>query len=293
MTRNPAIKKNPVPAVIFLVITGVIIFFPLLVTVSGSFMSEQVVLLNYSSKVSTFDLADGITEKFKKIILIPSPVTLEQYKNVLIDQPSFLFLIFNSIKITLPVTLGALVFGILTSYGFTIWKYKHKEKFFLMFIIVMLMPLQAVLVPNYIVASIFGIQKSYLAIILPGIFSPFGVFIARQGMKSIPDAYFESAKIDGAGNLHILFYIVIPQLKSIIAAICMLTFIEYWNVVEQAVIFIDNFRHEPLSVYLSRLADGRTALIFAASCVYMFLPIWFLLSCQKDLEKGIELSGVK
>ena len=74
---------------------------------------------------------------------------------------------------------------------------------------------------------------------------------------------------------------------------CMLMFIEYWNVVEQAVIFIDDFRKEPLSVYLSRLAEGRTGLIFAASCIYMFLPLWFLFSGQKDLEKGIELSGVK
>jgi len=291
--RNPAIKKNPIVIVIFLVILGTVVLFPLIVTVAGSFMTERAILVNYSSSVSVFDLAEGITERFKNILLIPNPVTLEQYAGVLIDQPSFLVLIFNSLKITLPVTAGALLFGILTAYGFTMWQWKHKEQLFLVFIVVMLMPLQAVLVPNYIIAAIFGIQRNYLAIILPGIFSPFGVFLARQSMKVVPNAYFESAKIDGAGNLQILFYILIPQLKSTIAALCMLTFIEYWNVVEQAVIFIDDYRLEPLSVYLSRLSDGRTALIFAASCIYMFLPIWFLLSGQRDLEKGIELSGVK
>jgi len=291
--RNPSIRKNPAGAAVFLIILGIVILFPLAVTIAGSFMTEQAILVNYSSSISTFDLASGITERFKKIILIPNPVSLVQYAGVLIDQPSFLVLILNSLKITLPVTLGALVFGVLTAYGFTLWQWKHKERLFLVFIVVMLMPLQAVLVPNYIIAAIFGIQKNYLAIILPGIFSPFGVFLARQNMKVIPEAYFEAAKIDGAGNWYILIHILIPQLKSTIAALCMLTFIEYWNVVEQAVIFIDDFRLEPLSIYLSRLADGRTALIFAASCVYMFLPIWFLLSGQKDLEKGIELSGVK
>ena len=293
MKLNPAVKKNPAAITIFLIALGSVVLFPLIVTISGSFMTEQAILVNYSSKVTSFDLAAGVTEKFKRILLIPNPVTLKQYAGVLIDQPSFLVLIFNSLKITLPVTFGALVFGMFTAYGFTIWQWKYKEHLFLVFIVVMLMPLQAVLVPNYIIAAIFGIQKNYLAIILPGIFSPFGIFLARQSMKVIPDAYFESAKIDGAGNLHILFYILIPQLKSTIAAICMLTFIEYWNVVEQAVIFISDYRLEPLSVYLSRLADGRNGLIFAASCVYMFLPIWFLLSGQKDLEKGIELSGVK
>jgi multiple sugar transport system permease protein len=256
-------------------------------------MTEQTILINYSSRVTVFDLTAGITEKFISMVVIPNPLSLEQYAGVLINQPSFLVLLFNSLKITLPVTIGALAVGILTAYGFTVWKWKYKERVFLVYIVVMLMPLQAVLVPNYIVAALFGIQKSYLAIILPGIFSPFGVFLARQSMKAIPEAYFEAAKIDGAGNWYILFGVLIPQLKSTIAALCMLTFIEYWNVVEQAVIFIDDYRLEPLSIYVSRLSDGRIALIFAASCVYMFLPIWFLFSGQRDLEKGIELSGVK
>jgi multiple sugar transport system permease protein len=157
----------------------------------------------------------------------------------------------------------------------------------------MLMPLQAVLVPNYIIANILGINKSYLAIILPGVFSPFGVFLLRQGMKALPAAYFEAARIDGAGDWYILLRIVAPQLRSSIAALAMLTFIEYWNLVEQAVVFIDDYTREPLSVYLSRLADGRMGLIFAASCVYMLPPLYFLLTGQRDLEKGIELSGVK
>jgi multiple sugar transport system permease protein len=284
--------KNPL-RIIFLVIICALVLFPLVVTIAGSFMTEHSILLNYTSRITSFDLGAGLTEKFKSPLLIPNPASLEQYAGVLINEPSFLVLLFNSIKIALPVTLGALVFGILTAYGFTIWRYAHKEIIFTAFIVVMLMPLQAVLVPNYIIASLFGIQKSYLAIILPGIFGPFGVFLMRQSMRAIPPAYFEAAKIDGAGNLYILFRIVIPQIKSGIAALCILTFIECWNVVEQAVIFIDDYTKEPLSVYLSRLADGRTALIFAASCVYMFLPVWLLFSGQRDLEKGIELSGVK
>ena len=291
--RNPAVGRNPGFITAFLVLLGFLFLFPLIVTVAGSFMTEEAVLINYSSGITTFDLADGITEKFKSLVVIPNPATYKQYAGVLINQPSFLVLLFNSLKITLPVTLGALGVSILTAYGLTILEWKHKERLFLVYIIVMLMPLQAVLVPNYIIAALFGIQRNYLAIILPGIFSPFGVFLMRQSMKAVPPAYFEAAKIDGAGNWYILFNILIPQLKSAIAALSMLTFIEYWNLVEQAVIFIDDYRLEPLSIYLSRLSDGRTALIFAASCVYMFLPIWFLLSGQADLEKGIELSGVK
>jgi multiple sugar transport system permease protein len=272
---------------------GLLFMLPLIVTFTNSLMTEAEIILNYSTKPTLFDLMDGLTEKFRQIILIPEELSFAQYAEVLLNQPAFLILLTNSLKITVPVILGNLAFSILTAYGFTIWQWKRKEVLFTVFIVVMLMPLQAVLVPNYIIADILRIKASYLAIILPGVFSPFGVFLMRQSMKTIPEAYFEAARIDGAGNMQILIHIVVPQLKSSIAALLMLMFIEYWNLVEQAVIFIDEYAREPLSVYLSRIAEGRIGLVFAASCVYMFLPLWFLLLGQKDLEKGIELSGVK
>jgi multiple sugar transport system permease protein len=286
-------KKTGRAAGFLLAALALLFLFPLAITLAGSFMTAGEIAVHYSSRITIFDLVQGTVEKFKSIVLIPNPVSLEQYGEVLIFQPSFLILLFNSLKITLPVILGSLAVSLLTAYGFTLWQWKYKEWVFMVYVVVMLMPLQAVLVPNYIIAALLGIQKSSLAIILPGIFSPFGVFLMRQSMKSLPPAYFEAAKIDGAGNWYILLYLVIPQLKSSITALCMLVFIEYWNLVEQAVVFIDDFTREPLSVYLSRLAGDRIALIFAASCEYMFLPLWFLFAGQGDLEKGIELSGVK
>lgn len=287
-------KKNSrflvAPVLIFFCI---LFLLPLVVTFSNSFMSETEILQNYTAKPDTFDLADGIVERFKTFRIIPAQVTFAQYYEVLLRQPAFMILMANSLKIAVPVTLGSLVVSMLTAYGFTIWEWKYKEILFQIYIIVMLMPLQAVLVPNYIIAEMLHIEDSYLAIILPGIFSPFGVFLMRQGMKAVPVAYFEAARIDGGGNLYIFLHIIIPQLKSSAAALCMLIFIEYWNLVEQAVVFIDDYVREPLSVYLSRIAQGRMGLIFAASCIYMFLPLWFLVAGQKNLEKGIELSGVK
>jgi multiple sugar transport system permease protein len=286
-------QTTGIAAMVFLFILGLVFLLPLIVTVTNSFMTETEISLNYSSKLTVFDLLEGITEKFLRFKLIPDQISPNQYADVLINQPSFMALLFNSLKITVPVTLGALIVALFSAYGFTISAWKRKETVFAIYIVVMLMPLQAVLVPNYIVADLLGIEASYLAIILPGIFSPFGVFLMRQAMKALPEAYYEAARMDGAGNWYIFTRIVIPQMKSSIAALCMLIFIEYWNLVEQAVVFIDDYAKEPLSVYLSRLAEGRIGLIFAASCVYMFPSLWFLLSGQKDLEHGIELSGVK
>lgn len=278
---------------IILFMLGFIFLFPLLITFTNSFMSEMEIGLNYATKLSSFDIVAGIKDNFVDMNLIPNEVTFEQYKETLINQPSFMILLMNSLKITVPVVIGNVVLSLLTAYGFTIWNWKYKEIVFFIYIIVMLMPLQAVLVPNYIIADMINIKDSYLAIILPGIFSPFGTFLLRQSMKSMPVEYFEAASIDGAGPFYTFFYIVIPQMKSGIAALSMLVFIEYWNLVEQAIIFIKDYYREPLSVYLSRIAEGKIGIIFAASCIYMFLPLWFLLVGQKNLEKGIELSGIK
>jgi len=272
---------------------SVLFLLPLIVTFTNSFMGEIEIALNYSGKLSLFDLAEGISSAFIKLKLIPAEATLKQYKSVLISDPTFLVLLSNSIKLTVPVVIGNIIVSALASYGFILWKFKYKEIIFYIYITIMLMPMQAVLVPNFIAAGKLGIQESYLAIILPGVFSPFGTFLLRQNMKSIPKSYLESAEIDGASHMSVFINIVLPQMKSGIAALAMLTFIEYWNIVEQAIIFIKDYTKEPLSVYLSRIAEGRISIIFAASCVYMAIPLWTLVFGREDLERGIEMSGVK
>ena len=272
---------------------SLIFIFPLFITVTNSLMSEDIISFNYTTKLSYFDISDGIKTNFIDMNLIPRGVTLSQYKEVLINQPSFIILLVNSIKITLPVVLGNIIISLSSAYGFTIWKWKYKEVIFYVYIIVMLMPLQSILVPNYIIADKMHIQDSYLAIILPGIFAPFGTFLLRQTMKNMPLEYFEAAYIDGASQFYSFLYIVIPQMKSGISALCLLVFIEYWNIVEQAIIFIKDYFREPLSVYLSRLSSGMVGITFAASCIYMLLPLLLLIFGQEDLEAGIELSGIK
>ena len=99
---------------------------PTVVTFTNSFMSEQEIELNYSSKLNTFDLVDGITEKFMRMNLVPKKVSVQQYASVLIYQPSFLILLSNSLKITVPITIGNLIIAILSAYGFTVCRWKHK-----------------------------------------------------------------------------------------------------------------------------------------------------------------------
>lgn len=270
--------------VLFLVIT-VIYMAPLIVTFANSFMSSTEVEQNYN-------ISGMEEESYVDMNIIPEKVTLSQYAELLFDSPVYLNMFWNSIKIIVPIVVGQIFVSTLAAYAFSVLNFKGKELLYFLYIIVMLLPLQVTLMPNYIVADWFHITDSYLAIILPGIFNPFGVFLLRQFMKSMPDAYMEAAKIDGAGHGTIFISIIVPMIKPGIAATVMLTLLDYWNLVDQAVIFIQNAEKQPLSTFLAQINNGDIGLSFASSCFYAIPMLLVVFYGQEYLKQGIGITGI-
>lgn len=262
---------------------------PLIVTFANSFMSQEEVSRNYSSMGDIMHPG----EKFVDMHLIPEIVTLSQYKQLLVESPVYLNSFWNSIKIVVPVVLGQLAVSSMAAYAFTVLRFKGKEILFFLYIIVMLLPLQVTLMPNYLMADWLGIKDSYLAIILPGIFNPFGTFLLRQSMKQIPRAYIEAAQIDGAGHWRIFTSIILPMVKSGLAAVLMLTLMEYWNLIDQAVIFINDSERQPLSTFLASINAEQIGVSFAGASFFAFPILLVLLWGQDYLKDGIQLSGMK
>lgn len=219
--------------------------------------------------------------------------SLEQYEQILIKTPIYLNMFWNSVLITVSVVAGSILVSVLGAYGFTMLRFKGKEFLFLIYIVVMLLPLQVTLMPNYMVAGFLGIKDSYLAIILPAIFNPFGVFLLRQQMKTLPYECVEAAKIDGAGHKQILGYVMLPMIKNGIAALVMLLVIEYWNLIDQAIIFIKKAEQYPLSVFLARVNEEASGLSYAAATFYILPVLALLLYGHEHLKSGIGLMGVK
>ena len=285
-------KHSANKASIFLVMfstIAIIYILPLIITFSNSLMSSSEIIRNYSSE-------GGILQESKKFIdmnLVPGSVTLSQYDQILFRSPFYLNMFWNSVKITIPVVIGQLIVSSMAAYAFTVLRFKYKEALFFIYIIVMLLPLQVTLMPNYVIADMLHMTDSYLAIILPGIFNPFGVFLLRQFMKTIPDAYIESAQIDGAGHFRIFIGIILPMVKSGLASVAMLTFADYWNLIDQAVIFIRDSNAQPMSLFLARINQARMGISFASSCFYVLPVLIILFYGQEYLKEGIGLSGLK
>jgi len=280
-----------------LVLLAAFFMFPLILTFTNSFMSEQEIAVNYHAvtdkSLSSYNVDVEGSNSFARFEFIPDMVTLKQYYSVLIKKPQFLLMFWHSVFLTVPIVIGQTLVATLAAYAFAKFKFRGRNFLFFLYIVVMLMPFQVTLVPNYLIAGKLGLLNNYLSIIFPGIFGTFGVFLLKQYMEQIPDSYLEAAKVDGAGALQVFFKIIVPLSKSGIAALAILVFIDNWNMVEQPLIFLQDADKQPLSLYLSRIAAGEKGMAFAASTLYMMPVLLSFLYAENYLLEGIRLSGIK
>lgn len=217
----------------------------------------------------------------------------EGYKELLLLNPTYLRLIWNSVCLLLPILAGQFVIAPLAAYGFWQWKWKHKEGLFFVYMIVMLMPMQLTLVPHYLVTGWLGIRNTWWAVILPAAFHPLGVFLIRQQIKAFPGEYLEAARLDGAGEFQIFLKIMFPNMTAPISAMLILLFVDNWNIVDQAVVFIGEVYRFPMSVYLNQLLEESSGVFYAAAVVYTLPALFAFLMAKEYLIEGISLSGVK
>ncbi len=276
----------------FLYLLALLFIAPLVLTVTNSFMSEAEIHQNYSM-VNSAGVSESGEVKYARLKLIPGMITVKQYYNVLIKKTMFLIMFWNSVKLVVPIVLGQFFVASMAAYAFSKIDFPGREKIFYMYIVVMLMPFQVTLVPNYIIAGKLGLTNNILSIILPGIFSTFGVFLLRQFMVYIPDAYAEAARVEGAGHWTVYSKIILPMSKTGIAALIILVFIDNWNMVEQPLIFLQDASAWPLSVFLSEINAGERGIAFAASVIYMAPMLLVFLFGEEYLVQGIQLSGIK
>ncbi|MBP3243265.1 MAG: carbohydrate ABC transporter permease [Ruminococcus sp.] len=273
-------------------LAAVLFLMPTVLTIANSFMTSTEISANYGAMFTnmTEDKKTFISENVN-LKFIPDKVTFDQYKSVLLKSPDYLLKFWNSVILTVPITVFQLLVAIFTAYGFSRYPGKIKTIIFFVYIILMIMPYQVTVVPNYLVAQKFGLLDSPLAVILPGIFSPFSIFLLTKVMRRIPISYVEAAKLDGASEFQILTQIYLPLCKGAIVSIGMLVFIDYWNMVEQPLILIKDTAKHPLSVFLSQINTGDVGLAFAVGVVYMVPTILMFLYGEDYLLEGITYSG--
>lgn len=292
MSRN--IKQHFVTGLLFLIaaVSAILFILPTVLTISNSFMTEKEINTNYGAMIDSAgaDKKNYISEELN-LKFLPDMVSFQQYASVLFKSPDYLLKFWNSVILVVPITVFQVLLASVTAYGFSRYRGKIREIIFFSYIILMLMPYQVTLVPNYLVSEYLGILNTRWAIILPGIFSPFSVYLLTKVMRRIPKAYFEAARLDGAGEFQIFWHICLPLCRSAMLSVGLLVFIDYWNMVEQPLILLDNEEQYPLSVFLSQINKGDVGLAFAVAVVYMIPALLMFLYGEEYLVEGITYSG--
>ena len=264
---------------------------PTVLTITNSFMTQSEITANYGQVFQNATDGKSYIKDTINLKFIPDKVSFSQYFTVLLKSPDFLYKFWNSVILVAPIVLAQLMVASIAAYGFTRWRGKIRDTIFFAYVILMLMPYQVTLVPNYLVSDFLGLLNTRWAIILPGAFAPFSVFLLTKSMRRIPASLIESAKLDGAGEWHIFWNICLPQCRSALYSIAILVFIDYWNMVEQPLILLPDASQQPLSVYLSQINAGEIGIAFAAAVVYMVPGLLMFLHGEAYLVEGITYAG--
>lgn len=270
----------------FLLLWAFLFLIPIYLLLEGSFMAQDE--LTMYLKPMLFE-----NDKFVSFTIFPMFPTLRGYVELLLDTPEFFHMFWNSIKLVICILGGQLFVAVPAAWAFSKFKFRGKDAIFILYVILMLMPFQVTMLSNYLTLNELNLINTHYAIILPAIFSTFPVFLFYRFFSEIPDALLEATEIDGAGRIYIFIKIGCPLGMPGIMAAMVLGFLEYWNLVEQPMIFLKEKSLWPLSLYLPQISLKEAAIAFAASVVVLLPSFLVFLTGQDSLEQGIAASALK
>lgn len=227
---------------------------------------------------------------------IPSEIHLENYATAFSSYPLAQFML-NSAILVVGNMIGELISVPIIAYGFARLNFPYKRVLFILMLSTMMIPPQIKLIPLYQMYSRLGLINTYVPLILPAFFgNAFFIFFMVQYMRTIPRDYDEAARIDGAGTWTILFRVILPLCKPVLAVIVVFTFLWVWIDFLQPLIYLNDFNRYPISVGLA-FFKGRYSVewnLFMAATLVSLLPIMILyFFAQKHLIGGLSSVGLK
>lgn len=203
---------------------------------------------------------------------------------------------FNSVKLTICVTLLQLATSSLAAYAFAKLEFKGRDTIFMLYIMTIAIPWQVYMVPQYKMMTIFGLTDSHLGIILMHAFTATGVFLMRQFFMGIPTELLEAARIDGLSEYGIWAKLMLPLSKPVIATLCLTSFTFEWNDFMGPLIYLSTTEKKTLQVMLRMFNtqySSNYAQIMAAATVALVPVLILFIFLQRYFVEGIASSGIK
>jgi multiple sugar transport system permease protein len=289
--RRRRVRPGRVLRYVILAAGGVLFVAPFLFMVSSSFqpLSE---IFSYPPK------------------WIPTDPTLQNYRDFFGSGHQIGRWIVNSAFTTAAITVAQLFFSSLVAYTFAKRTFPGRDVLFFLMLATMMLPVQITVIPNYLILKgipLFGGNDlsgigghgwldSYWGIIMPNLVSPFGIFLLRQYMRSIPDELLDAARMDGAGHFRIYWKVILPLSRPALAALAIFTFQFWWAAFFWPLIVLSSpqLYTLPLGMALFQEANRTVWNLIMAGSVLASIPLIIVfLIFQRQFVRGISLQGMK
>ena len=229
--------------------------------------------------------------------LIPDPLTFESYTQ-LAERISLFRVAFNSTFVAVVTTVGQIIIAAMAAYAFSRMRWRGRDTVFVLYLATLMIPAVVLVIPQFILVRSLGWVNSYAALIIPGLFSAFGVFLLRQSFLGMPKDFEEAAFVDGANHLVIFWRIILPLSQPALATLAVFSFMGSWNAYLWPLFTARREEVMTLPVALATLQAGPRALtewnMVMAGSVVAVLPILLVyLFAQRWFVRGVISSGIK
>jgi multiple sugar transport system permease protein len=231
--------------------------------------------------------------------LIPPTWTLQNFRELFGVDINFPLLFFNSVYISLLITVGTLFTCSMAAFCFAVVRFKGRDALFVILLITLMIPAQVTLIPNFIVFKYMGIVGTSIPLWLPAFMGgAFGIFLMRQYFLTIPKDFVDAARMDGASLFQIYWRLYMPLAKPALAALAIFTFQGAWNDLLHPLVYMPAVPNTTLTVGLAffqqQLTTGGKFTVLMAGALISILPLIIVFFfAQKQFIEGISLSGVK
>ncbi|XCP85180.1 carbohydrate ABC transporter permease [Roseburia hominis] len=214
-------------------------------------------------------------------------VSLMGFYRVFLETPGYLMKFWRSIGLSVAVAAGQTVVSCMAGVAFAQYRFVGKRVWLVLLALFMMLPIQVTLVPNYILLDKLHFLNTWWALIIPGIFAPFGTVWMTFIFRALPAQWLEAASLDGAGKLTGVFQIMVPAAKPAVITLFVLSFVESWNMVEQPITFLKGPEQYPLSVFLASVVDQSIA-VQSVCGILCLIPVTLLFFYyNQELVEGI------
>ncbi|KIL40531.1 hypothetical protein SD70_13000 [Gordoniibacillus kamchatkensis] len=228
--------------------------------------------------------------------IFPTAWHIGNYAEVFAKVPFFDF-IFNSLKICLIIVIGHVFISSMAAFAFSRIAFAGRNVLFLVFLSGLMIPGQVTIIPQFIMMSKLGLVDTHLALILPGLINPFGIFMIRQTMMTISYTYDEAAYMDGASRVWVFWKIILPMAFPAVVVTSVISFIAHWNDFFRPLIFLNSFEKMTLPIGMTALTGafgtGNLSAILAGVTLSLVVPLLLYIFGQKYLLDGITAGGLK